>query len=113
MKSGCFSGAESGWYGGASGTGRAGAGGSSYVSPLLHNYDKFRRHITCYNCVESNNENEYTISVSINNTDAISDTAKSGNGYARITLLSIAQTCNLTSRNKRNMQLFMVFLIFS
>ena len=96
-----YGGGGSGWYGGASGNGRAGAGGSSYISPLLQSYSKYRKHMTCYNCITSNIENEYTLSVSLNDTNAISDTAKSGDGHARITLIPIPRTCKIPFQKTR------------
>ena len=62
-----------------------GAGGSGYIgNPLLK--DKV---MYCYNCEESNEESTKTISTTCNEETPTSNCAKKGNGYARITLVSI------------------------
>ena len=60
-------------------------GGSGYIgNPLLK--DKV---MYCYNCEESNEESIKTISTTCNEETPTSNCAKKGNGYARITLVSI------------------------
>jgi hypothetical protein len=94
-----FGGGGSGWYGGASGQWRAGAGGSGYLSIYLSNHGKYMKHMACFNCSTSTSESDYTISVDVNSTEAISDVAKSGNGFARITLINTAITCRVVVRD--------------
>ena len=78
-----------GFYGGGSGRhdkiGYSGAGGSGYIGNLLLK-DKV---MYCYNCEESNEESTKTISTTCNEETPTSNCAKKGNGYARITLISI------------------------
>ena len=83
-------GGGSGFYGGG-GTynvgysSESGAGGSGYIgNPLLK--DKV---MYCYNCEESNEESTKTISTTCSEETPTSNCAKKGNGYARITLVSI------------------------
>ena len=75
-----------GFYGGGAVTLAGGAGGGSgYIgNPLLK--DKV---MYCYNCEESNEESTKTISTTCNEETPTSNCAKKGNGYARITLISI------------------------
>ena len=78
-----------GFYGGGSGRhdriGYSGAGGSGYIgNPLLTNKVMY-----CYNCEGSNEESTKTISTTCNEETPTSYCAKKGNGYARITLVSI------------------------
>ena len=63
----------------------AGAGGSGYIgNSLLKNKIMY-----CYKCEESFEENTKTISTTCNEATPTSYCAKKGNGYARITLVSI------------------------
>ncbi len=65
----------------------AGAGGSSYIgNPILK--DKI---MYCYNCEESNEESAKTISTTCSEETPTENCAKKGNGYARITLVSIGE----------------------
>ena len=74
-----------GFYGGAGADATSGAGGSGYIgNPLLTNKVMY-----CYNCEESSEENTKTISTTCNEETPTSNCAKKGNGYARITLVSI------------------------
>ena len=74
-----------GFYGGGASWGGSGAGGSGYIgNPLLK--DKV---MYCYNCEESNEESTKTISTTCSEETPTSYCAKKGNGYARITLVSI------------------------
>ena len=74
-----------GWYGGGSSYISGAGGGSGYIgNPLLK--DKV---MYCYNCEESSEESTKTISTACNEETPTSYCAKKGNGYARITLVSI------------------------
>ena len=74
-----------GLYGGAGADATSGAGGSSYIgNSLLTNKVMY-----CYNCEESNEESTKTILTTCNEETPTSYCAKKGNGYARITLVSI------------------------
>ena len=74
-----------GFYGGGSIEHGPAGGGSGYIgNPLLTNKAMY-----CYNCEESNEENTKTISTTCNEETPTSNCAKKGNGYARITLVSI------------------------
>ncbi len=76
-----------GYYGGYGGTsdGVSGGGGSGYIgNSLLKNKAMY-----CYNCQESNEENTKTISTTCSEKNPTENCAKKGNGYARITLISI------------------------
>ena len=79
------SGGGAGFYGGGSGSNYSGAGGggSGYIGNELLS-DK---HMTCYNCSTSNEEDTKTNSVTSVSSSPISDQAKKGNGYARISLV--------------------------
>ena len=89
---GCKSGAGGGYYGGTIGTGatswsECAGGGSGYIgNPLLK--DKV---MYCYNCEESNEESTKTISTTCSEETPTENCAKKGNGYARITLVSIGE----------------------
>lgn len=64
-----------------------GAGGSGYIGhPLLTNKSMY-----CYNCEESSEENTKTISTTCNEETPTTNCAKKGNGYARMTLISIIE----------------------
>ena len=79
------SGGGSGFYGGAGSYGINGAGGSGYIGNTLLT-DKI---MYCYNCEESFEEDTKTISTSCRKETPTSYCTKIGNGYARITLVSI------------------------
>lgn len=80
------SGAGGGFYGGGSGGGHFGSGGGSgYIgNSLLTNKVMY-----CYNCEESSEENTKTISTTCSEETPTSNCSKKGNGYGRITLVSI------------------------
>lgn len=80
------SGGGSGFYGGGGASVWMGAGGgSSYIgNPLLTNKVMY-----CYNGTTSTVESTYTISTNSVSSTAIANYAKQGNGYARITLISL------------------------
>ena len=62
-----------------------GGGGSGYIgNPLLKDKAMY-----CYNCEESSEESTKTISTTCSEETPTSNCAKKGNGYARITLVSI------------------------
>ena len=74
-----------GFYGGSGGGARdgGGGGGSSYIgNPLLTEKSMY-----CYNCAESTEESTKTISTTCVSETPTENCAKSGNGYARITLI--------------------------
>lgn len=77
-----------GYYGGAPGIegnscAFSGAGGSGYIG----NESLSNKVMYCYNCAESSNESTKTISTTNVSETPISNYAKIGNGYARITYL--------------------------
>ena len=96
-----------GFYGGHWGF-NGGAGGSGYIAnPSLSDKAMY-----CYDCEESSETNIYTISTTGDNKDSSScpngyasspttNCAKSGNGYARITLLNADTKCNPSSINSQ------------
>ena len=91
----CYSGGGSGWFGGASGQWRAGAGGSSYIAGFLNEYGKNKKRMVCYNCKESIERAYFTISTNQYSYLPIRDNAKLGDGYAKITLLNSFFSCRL------------------
>ena len=80
------SGGGGGWYGGLARWGEIGSGGgSSYIgSSSLSNKSMY-----CYNCEESNEESTKTVSTTCTSSTPTANCSKQGNGYARITLVSI------------------------
>ena len=80
------SGGGGGFYGGARGfyNSSGAGGGSGYIGNALLS----EKSMYCYNCTESNEVSTKTISTTCVNETATANCAKSGNGYARITLLS-------------------------
>ena len=86
LDNGNSSGGGGGYYGGGGGNLFMGAGGGSgYIGNHLLK-DKV---MYCYNCEESNEESTKTISTTCSEETPTSNCAKKGNGYARITLVSI------------------------
>ena len=81
------SGGGSGFYGGGGAytNGSSGAGGSGYIGNSLLS----EKSMYCYNCTESTEESTKTISTRCTNTTPTEKCAKQGNGYARITLISL------------------------
>ena len=80
-----------GYYGGGGSRGdtmsygnSSGAGGSGYIG----NTSLTEKHMTCYNCEESDDEDTRTMTTTNISDEPIADYAKSGNGYAKITLVS-------------------------
>ena len=79
-------GGGSGYYGGSFGGdwGAGGGGGSGYIGNLLLT----NKSMYCYNCAESTEESTKTISTTCVNSTPTENCAKSGNGYARISLIN-------------------------
>ena len=72
-----------GFYGGKSSDINGAGGGSGYIgNPLLTEKSMY-----CYNCAESTEESTKTISITCVSETPTENCAKSGNGYARITLI--------------------------
>ncbi|MBO5530694.1 MAG: hypothetical protein J5970_04775 [Bacilli bacterium] len=70
-----------GYYGGIVGGGSS--GGISYIG----NTSLTNKHTTCYDCYESNSENTKTVSTIRSSETPTADTAKVGDGYAKITYI--------------------------
>ena len=71
-----------GYYGGSAAI-AGGGGGSGYIgNPLLK-----EKEMCCYKCQESNEEATKTITTTCTNSSPISNCAKQGHGYAKITYL--------------------------
>ena len=84
VKSTYETGGGGGFYGGGTSWGSAGGGGSGYIgNPLLT-----EKVMYCYNCEESTEESTKTISTTCVNETPTENCAKSGNGYARISLIN-------------------------
>src|SRR5574344_66544 len=82
-------GGGSGLYGGGAGFAHGGKGGSSYIgNSLLLSKASITKHMTCYYCSTTTSASIYTNSTGNVSGSAISDYAKTGSGYARITLVS-------------------------
>ena len=79
------SGGGAGYYGGSAANIGPGSGGSSYIG----NSNLIKKVMYCYNCEESSEENTKTISTTCSEETPTSYCVKKGNGYARITLISI------------------------
>ena len=107
-----WSGGGGGWYGGAVGYSRAGAGGSGFLSNYLISYQKKKKHMSCFNCETSDSPNDYTISIDSCNANPVPDKAKLGNGYARVTLLRSYVSCKRT-RNNLDLSLLANIIILS
>ena len=78
-------GGGSGLYGGKSSTINGAGGGSGYIGNSLLT----EKSMYCYNCQESNEISTKTISTTCTSATPTANCAKQGNGYARITLVSI------------------------
>ena len=74
-----------GFYGGGASWGGSGAGGSGYIGNTLLT----EKSMYCYNCQESSEISTKTISTTCTSATPTENCAKQGNGYARITLVSI------------------------
>lgn len=80
-----YSGGGGGLYGGKGYWDGYAGGGSSYIG----NSRLTNKAMYCYNCTESNDENTKTISVKDVSATPTSNYAKQGNGYVKITLISL------------------------
>lgn len=80
---GSQSGGGGGFYGGGGGSHGGAGGGSGYIG----NNSLTSKVMYCYNCTESNETSTKTITTTCTNETAMSACAKSGNGYAQITLI--------------------------
>ena len=78
-----YGGGGGGFYGGASGQYSGGGGGSGYIG----NSSLLDKHMTCFECQESADVNIKTVSTMNISEEPISDMAKIGNGFAKITYL--------------------------
>ena len=80
-----------GFYGGGGTTyAGGGGGGSGYIgSENLLSLTNFPKHMTCYECLESTNSAILTFSNTCASQTPVSNCAKTGNGAARITQLSV------------------------
>ena len=77
-----------GYYGGGSSTIAGAGGGSGYIgNARLISGNGVTKSMYCYNCTTSNAANTLTYSVTTVSATATSNTAKQGNGYAKITYL--------------------------
>ena len=74
-----------GYYGGGTSWGSAGGGGSGYIGNTLLT----EKSMYCYNCTESNEESIKTVSTTCTNATPTENCSKQGNGYAKITLISL------------------------
>ena len=79
------SGGGAGLYGGGSSFGSGSGGGSSYVG----NASISNGIMYCYSCTESSEEKTKTVSTTDVSSSPVSQYAKIGNGYVRITLVSV------------------------
>ena len=102
-----IAGAGGGFFGGSAHDYAAGGGSGYIANPSLSDKAMY-----CYDCEESTEANIYTISTTGDNKDSSScpngyasspttNCAKSGNGYARITLLNVDTKCNPSSVNSQ------------
>ena len=77
-----------GFYGGGASGANSAGGGSSYIaSSKLISTSDVTKHMSCYNCETSNDEQLKTITNTCHSSSATSDCAKEGNGFVRITYL--------------------------
>lgn len=100
-----YSGGGGGWYGGASGQWRAGAGGSSYIAEFLNDFRGNKKRLVCYNCQTSTNKTEFTLNTPFYSYSPVRDSAKLGEGFARVTLLDSYYSC----RNRRRKSMIPIF----
>ena len=84
------------WGGAGSMHGYAGGGGgSSYIA----NANLKNKHMNCYKCTNNNSVGNKTISINSATVEAIADTAKKGDGYAKITYIGDQFTDTGNSNN--------------
>ena len=94
--SGDGGGGGAGLYGGGAGfADYGGGGGSGYIgNENLKSVYGYEKHMTCYHCEEATQTGTSeirTYSTSNYSSDALTDHAKRGNGYARITYLDLSE----------------------
>ena len=92
-----------GYYGGAYGgtSTMSGAGGSSYIaSSNLISTDDITKHMTCYSCSTSSEDDIRTISNTCVNSNANTDCSKQGAGYAKLVLIKAYAYLSELSVNK-------------
>ena len=75
-----------GYYGGGESRDSGAGGGSGFIGNVT-SLPNFIKTMYCYECRESNDPETFTISTSSVSSKPIPNTAKSGDGHARITLL--------------------------
>ena len=84
------SGGGGGFYGGGGSTVAGAGGGSGYIgSSDLKSNNTITKHMTCYKCTTSDDENTKTNTTTDVSGEPKSDFVKSGNGYARITIYAV------------------------
>lgn len=77
-----------GYYGGGTSVIAGAGGGSGYIgNPLLISSSEITKSMYCYNCPTSTSKDTLTYSVTSVSSNAISGSAKQGNGYAKITYI--------------------------
>ena len=74
-----------GFYGGNATNIGPGSGDSSYIG----NSNLTEKVMYCYNCKENSSESPKTVSTTCSEETSTEKCAKKGNGYARITLISV------------------------
>ena len=79
----CGTGGGGGFWGGGNGMFIGAGGGSGYIANPLF----LRKHMYCYDCLESTVDNFETISTTCVDDTPRANCAKKGNGYAKITLV--------------------------
>ena len=91
-RSGDGGGGGGGFYGGGAAYGDThGGGGSGYIgSSRLQSLTTRTKHMTCYNCPTSEDSEIYTETTTRYSSSPTPDYAKSGNGYAKLTLLNLS-----------------------
>ena len=86
--SAAYAGGGGGFYGGKPASSAGAGGGSGYIgNSLLISTDSLTKHMTCYGCATSNEESIRTIKTGSVSSSPVTDYAKSGAGYAKITYL--------------------------
>lgn len=91
-------GGGAGYFGGGAGFAHGGNGGSSYIGNNdLVSRGKVTKVMYCYSCTTSNVASTYTVSTRNYSVSPISYYAKSGSGYARISMAARPSTNNFLS----------------
>ncbi len=82
-----------GFFGGGGTHVNSGAGGSGYIaSSNLLSHNGITKSMYCYGCSASSSSETKTVQVSAVSSNAISNNAKTGSGYARITVKELTNT---------------------